>query len=194
MPVPRTLPIQKVCPSCCSTFDVCPPGKFSRYLPRSGQVFCSVECARKGRYRSGTKCKTLIPTEAAYIAGFLDGEGFIILYKRRDTVAMRAGFTNTNLRVLRRIQRMVGGGGFSHQKRRKPHHKTGHSLNVNAELAESLLLQIRPFLILKSEQADLAIEFQRKLRNPSLKSSRSWQYEALEQMKRLNRRGPNLQN
>jgi hypothetical protein len=61
--------------------------------------------------------------------------------------------------------------------------------HCNADAAYSVLQQIRPFLKIKGEQADLAIETQERLRVPGLKADRSWQNEYRLRMKELNRRG-----
>jgi hypothetical protein len=61
---------------------------------------------------------------------------------------------------------------------------------VNADGAESVLRQALPYFVTKRPQAELAISFQERLRDPALKADRSWQLEALARMKRLNRRGP----
>ena len=51
---------------------------------RINKIFCSNECSFKARYRNGLKCNDIEPLDLAYIAGFLDGEGSIFIYKRRE--------------------------------------------------------------------------------------------------------------
>lgn len=184
----RTTPIQKICPSCKREFSVCPPGKKSRLYPSNKQEFCSRDCAYRGRYRHGLICNQLTPTQAAYVAGFFDGEGSAYLYLRRDAVAMRATFANTNLEGLKTLQEWFGAGNIV-TKAREEKHKVSHMLILNSDSALSLLEQIQPYVILKKEQVRLVIDFQHRLKDPSLKADRSWQYDYREQVKALNQRG-----
>lgn len=190
MPHKRTIPISKTCPTCKKVFLVCPPGRTSRTYPSNSQVFCTHPCALKARYRSGRKCKELLPTQAAYIAGFLDADGCIMMYARRDSVAMRVTFSNTKKDVLQWIADTTGIGGYaSHPETHK--HSRSWTLQANAEAAETLLIQVRPYLIRKRKQADLAMDFQKRLRDPALNADKSWQQEYRAKMQWLNRKGPN---
>lgn len=186
----RTEPVAKVCPSCGQEFKVCPPGKASRTYPKNTQVFCSVPCARKARYRNGTQANILTPEQAAYIAGFLDGEGSVILYMRRDTVALRVTFANTNRHVLEWIQEHISVGNIIGKPRRiGSNHKVGFMLLINSDSALTLLTQVLPYLIIKREQAQIAIDFQNSLHIPSRKADRPWQYAVRAKMQALNKRG-----
>lgn len=62
----------------------------------------------------------------------------------------------------------------------------------NSEAAESILQQVRPYLRIKHEQADICLDAQERLRNPALKADRSWQYEYRDRVRALNQRGPRL--
>lgn len=155
-----------------------------------GQVMCSWDCARRARYRSGTQSQTLTDTDAAYLAGFIDGEGSVMLYHRRDVAALRITASNTSRGVLDWIAMVTGVGQVVSHKRSSEIHKTPHWWQANAEAAESVLRQIRPHLKIKQEQADLALSVQERLRVPALKADRTWQQEAIAQMKALNKRGP----
>jgi hypothetical protein len=186
----RTIPVEKTCPSCKRSFKVCPPGKSSRFYPDYDQDFCSRPCAFKARYRSGSTCNQLVPTQAAYIAGFFDGEGSAYLYIRRDAVAMRVSFANSNLEGLEVIKGWLGVGNTGSKSRETAEHKIGYILMLNSDAALSLLEQIKPYVVLKREQVRLAIDFQHRLKDPSLKADRSWQYDYREQVQALNRRGP----
>lgn len=190
MPMPRTQPITKNCVVCGREFQVCPPGRSSQYFPRNTQRMCSIACQQAGRYRHGRICNQLTVADAAYVAGFLDGEGSILLYKRNPT-ALRVCFANTNLDVLDWLRTTCGAGHItSHRGTDK--HKAGHLYLLNSDPACYLLEQIRPYLRIKATQADLAIEFQHRIRIPELKADHAWQLEAREHMMQLNRRGPNL--
>lgn len=189
MPMPKTQPVYKTCPTCGKSFPVCPPGKKSRTYPGDNQVFCSNLCSHKARYRHGRECAQLSPVDAAYIAGFLDGEGSIILYRRRDKVALRVGFANSDRPVLEWIAQVLACGSIT-IKHGNPLHKPGYILQINADAAVSLLRQVRPYLHIKARQADLAIAFQERMQDPALNSDRLWQYEYQADMRSMNQRGP----
>ena|SRR3990167_89212 len=187
-----TQPVYKNCPICKEDFPVCPPGKSSRIYPPNETEFCSPEHAAKGRYRHGRSCKRFAPEEAIYLAGFMDGEGSIILYRRRDTanVSLRVNIANTNLPAIERIRDMAKAGAISITKRHSNLHKTGYLWQINSDTAVSFLEQILPHLYIKKSQAQLAIDFAVGMRDPATKSNKQWQVECLSKMKTLNKRGP----
>lgn len=191
MPMPRTQPVMKSCIVCGKEFPVCPPGRSSKYLPPNSQQMCSNECQQAGRYRRGAPCNPLSPTDAAYIAGFLDGEGSIILYKRKPTdtrVALRVSFANCDWTVLEWIRTTCGVGNITH-KNGTSEHREGYLLLLNSDPACGLLEQVRPYLKIKGEQADIAIDFQQNVRIPARKADHAWQLEARDRMMFLNKRG-----
>jgi hypothetical protein len=117
------------------------------------------------------------------------------MYMRRDAVAMRVSFANTHRGVLEYLQTVVGAGSIVG----KPDYnqttwKQGLFFQVNSDLAASLLRQIVDYLIIKKEQAQLALDFQERLKDPSQKADRTWQYEVLARMRTMNKRGPSLQS
>lgn len=159
-------------------------------LGRQSREFCSWECRYKGRYRMSKAANTLSPLDAAYIAGFLDGEGSFLLYMRRDVAAVRITATNTNRAVIEWLKEVCGVGIIVKGKTLSDKHRLTWHWNCNSESAELVLRQIRPYLKIKTEQADFAMTVQEKLRDPAQKADRSWQKEAHEHMKFLNRTGP----
>ena len=186
----KILPLYKTCPVCKESFSVCPPGKHSRTLAPSNQTYCSKDCAYKARYRHGATCNSLSVSTAAYLAGFLDADGSIILYRRRDAVALRISLSNCNLEILEWFVEKIGAGSVVSKPVKSPKHRKAYFVQFNSDLALSLLEQIISYLHIKHEQALLAIHFQQSLKNPELKADRSGQYTAQESMKAMNRRGP----
>jgi hypothetical protein len=73
----------------------------------------------------------------------------------------------------------------------KGKHSTSYQLNINTQPTYSLLKQIRPYMVIKTKQADLAIEFVERQMIPSQKADRSWQIEMKAAMQALNGRGSN---
>ena len=188
----KTIPVEKICPVCTKPFPVCPEGKASRYYPPYETEFCSPEHARQGRYRHGRVCRSLANDEATYLAGFMDGEGSIILHRRSDTknVSLRVSIANTFLPIIETIREMTQLGTVITTIRENQKHKTAYHWNTNSDAAVSFLEQIAPYLRVKKAQAELAIQFQSGMRDPSTKTNRDWQTDCLTKMKSLNAEGP----
>lgn len=116
----------------------------------------------------------LSPTEAAYIAGFFDGEGMVGIY--RDGVAGVARQGRTNLRtnttynlvlkisqsskpVLEWIASKVGGWIVEVRVDSERKH---YAICRKGDKAKNILQALAPYLIVKKEQAEKAIEFQER--------------------------------
>lgn len=98
-------------------------------------------------------------TELAYIAGIVDGEGYIGFNKRKNgTLSLRITVTNTNLEILEWLESRFGG---SVQKHMQPqgNRKESYIWTVAALLACDFLKHIRKYMRIKARQADLAIIF-----------------------------------
>lgn len=171
-------------------------GKFverlESYAKWRRNVFCSLDCANKARYRHGYIAKHLEVTDAAYLAGLLDGEGSIMLISQNRAkwplsgIRPRVTITNTNQAVLEWVKDIAGVGQVIQKKLYNTKARLCWQWQAHSEAAESMLKQIRPYMKVKKAQADLAIEFQERLRNPSLLADRSWQFEWKERMTALN--------
>jgi len=96
-------------------------------------------------------------SELAYIAGIVDGEGCIT----RAGKHLRTSICNTDRRLIDRLKELLGEGVTSYLKReRSEKHKTGHVLVIGRAADNKRLLELLlPFLIVKREQANLAIKF-----------------------------------
>ena len=156
--------------------------------PRDAR-FHDRRCAAAARWRTGTRATRLDSCSAAYLAGFLDGEGSIMLYRRGNGAAMRISISNTNRPVLEWCQRATSVGAIVVAPRSNPRHKTAMMWMVNSQPAASILEQVLPYLIVKHEQATVALEFQRKLAIPADKAQKEWQEQWRVRMKMLNARG-----
>lgn len=178
-------PEDRTCPVCGTHFQVGGRGRPSR-----DAVFCSVRCQNLGRYRKGNTSVQLSDVDSAYIAGLVDGEGSIMLFWRRDTVAIRMTVTNTVKSALDWLQEVCQVGRIqSHRKEGATRYKPTWAWMLNGDGAISVLRQIRPYMRMKAAQAYLAIETQERLREPTLKADRIWQLEYKQKMQVLNRRG-----
>lgn len=107
-------------------------------------------------------------TELAYIAGMLDGDGYLGIRKTTSNdFPRRTGYdaimtvANTNFRVLEWLQQITGEGKI--YTSRPPDHikyrsKWGTWTLWSGAIGR-LLPRVRPFLIVKSSQADVLLEF-----------------------------------
>lgn len=152
--------------------------------------FCSRAHARAARWRTGSTASVLNLAQAAYLAGIVDGEGSIILYRRGRGASLRLAVASTDTRLLDWCVATTGVGGFLMKPRANPNHKASGQWACNSQAAESVISQLEPFLVIKREQAALALDFMRRLRMPADKARSDWQEEYRQAMARMNRRGP----
>jgi len=111
---------------------------------------------------------TMTSQEAAYIAGFLDGDGTVILGKRkcpwtRTGVSFRPEvvFTCTSREVLEGIQKMAGRGIV--KERMKPRNgknlKQQYTLRLSTRSALKVAQEVAPYAIIKKAQLGLISEY-----------------------------------
>jgi len=101
--------------------------------------------------------------ELSYYAGFFDGEGCIMISKKRASRPCRAlsvVITNTRVSVLEDIKGIFGGGLFK-VRRGKESYKDKWMWSIGGKKAVAFLTKIYPYLRLKKKEAELAFEFQR---------------------------------
>jgi hypothetical protein len=138
----------------------------------------------------------------AYLAGFIDGEGSLILDRKVATEGgvQRVWFTprltigNTHLGVLSAIKETIGGGFIqSHGKRVNPRHKPAWQYNLcGRRQMEPLLKRLAPLLLVKRAQADELLAFMTLMTGGGHKLSQeelSRRESVVVQMQTLNRRG-----
>ena len=116
------------------------------------------------------------PTELAYAAGFLDGEGYIAFASRQTALSKRisavVSITNTNRLVLDWFA-VVFGGGVHKNGKGLPPRKQAWRWMISSSKAEAFLLQVRPFLRVKLKQADLVLNFREQNLETSITSMRA---------------------
>lgn len=94
--------------------------------------------------------------EVAYAAGFIDGEGCIYIAKER--YELRFSISQTNPIPLYRIQDLFG-GKIGNYKKRIGTNKPIYELKLTGRRAYNALKILRPYLIVKADESDLAIEY-----------------------------------
>ena len=110
--------------------------------------------------------------EAAYLAGFIDGEGSIAITASKLMNGVKNGglalimkITNTNKSVLEDIASLWGGRlALSYATTGA---KPVFALYWGAKDAGTILGEIKPYLKIKKEQCDIALQFQSTLKGYS---------------------------
>lgn len=192
MAMHKTELVTKNCVVCGKPFTVCPPGKTSRSCQRPFETeHCTRTCHNKARYRQGVECGELTPTQAAYIAGFLDGEGSIMLINQsHERIGLRVTFTNCDPGIMEWLKATTGVGVSVLTRHDEAKHRPAYIMALNTQPAYSLLKQVLPYLIIKKAQAELAIQFTERQAIPKEKADQSWQLEMKAAMQAMNLRGP----
>ena len=104
-------------------------------------------------------------TELAYIAGIVDGEGYIGIsadHRKRNPDKpcwrLRVAVTNTNEWLVQYLKFSIGGGVILLKNSKNP--KPCYQWSTDRGKAAEFLKLILPYLQLKRPQAELAIKFQ----------------------------------
>jgi hypothetical protein len=137
-----------------------------------------------------------------YLAGILDGEGTITICRseymnekmgkyRHGQRYLTVGFhvkvqvKNTDMRLMRWLKKRFGGEIYPDKSIRPAHHKDIFVWHHAAESKQEFLLAVLPYLIIKREQAIVALDFLRlgSSRNPEKRQ------EFYEKIVALNQRG-----
>lgn len=97
--------------------------------------------------------------DLSWLAGFIDGEGTIGLYRHPDGFVASVVISNTNLPVLLHVFRLTGCGGIYKKPTRKSGHVQGYHFRVNERTAvDALVRRLLPHLRIKKSQAELMIQ------------------------------------
>ena len=108
--------------------------------------------------------------EKAYIAGFLDADGCIGITRKRSLskaheydFCVRIIITNSYFPIIEWLKTTVGAGCAYHNKYRyKPTWSTVHRYQITNEVARELLQVLVPYLHVKKQRAELALELPTK--------------------------------
>lgn len=103
-----------------------------------------------------------------YLAGLFDGEGCI--YLNPDTFALRAQVIMTHP-VVKRFKELFGGSVYwrDNAKYAEKGWKPLWTWCIRCKQAENFLEQVVPYLIVKEDQARIALEFRRRIQTGSRK-------------------------
>lgn len=92
--------------------------------------------------------KTLSRTNAAYIAGLIDGEGTVTLTRkhRNENRQLAVSISNTEKPLLEFVLEMIGAGKITGKRTTSSKHSPSFTYAVYNRQALKLLKQIQPFL------------------------------------------------
>lgn len=133
------------------------------------------------------------------MAAFVDGEGSIGIYrslrKGKYTYAQHLQIINTDIRLIEWLVENFG-GSFPKVMNMGDNHKDAYHWTINGYNSYKILKKIRPYLLLKQEQADNAIELYKKVSkwkyggiNPLPDHKRKLSEELYQRNRELNMRG-----
>jgi hypothetical protein len=140
----------------------------------------------------------------AVAAGLVAGEGHISVIRRergerfgQPQWQARVTVTNTDIRMIEWLLANFGGGA-DYRARPNPRHKPVAVWRLHGPKARDFLVSIRPYLVIKQEQADLIIAFQKLIRHSHWTRPRLTDEELAKRedvflrLKTLNQKGPPL--
>ena len=107
------------------------------------------------------QAKILIPEDAAYIAGLIDGEGTISLSRKHrfDNRQLVVSISNTERNLLNYVQETVGAGSITNKRVTRANHTPSFTYSISNRQALDLLKQITPYLkSYKSGRATLILD------------------------------------
>ena len=119
------------------------------------------------------------PTDLAYVAGYMDGEGCFRANKGNIEVQIK----NTYPHVLRFIEDLFGGRVV--QVRRKPRacdHRSVFGFSIYGDDARNMVRQLLPYLKEKKNQAELVLEL---INYPPRSSKKESLIRRLKELKRI---------
>jgi hypothetical protein len=108
--------------------------------------------------KRGSPVNRLNIVDAAYLAGFIDGEGTITIHKYKNVCRPRIMVCNTNLEILEWIKFKVGKGFICERKWKNSNWKTGYTWVLDGhDSVKNLLSQLLQFLKIKKVNAIICL-------------------------------------
>ena len=107
------------------------------------------------------KGRTLDPTEAAWLAGLLDGDGTVALPRRHKNEhrQLEVSISNTDFALLEYVKSIVGMGRITRKRSIAKNHTPSGAYQISNRQALTLLEQILPYLrTYKSKRAKLVVD------------------------------------
>jgi len=141
----------------------------------------------------------LVATDAAYIAGILDGEGTISINFRNPRAVSRevntqltiqVCVTMTDYELIKWLREITDCGNIYSNPARQVHHKPTWSPRPGIADAYEIIAQCLPYMKTKRRQGEIYLELV-EMRRTSTRSERNWtrQFDLATENRRLNQRG-----
>ena len=99
-------------------------------------------------------------TDAAYIAGIIDGEGTVTLSRRHrsENRQLVISISNTERPLLEYVLNSVGAGKITGKRTYQPHHSASYTYAISNRQALALLNQVVPYLkTYKAKRSDIIL-------------------------------------
>lgn len=188
--VAKIIPEARKCLVCPNTFLVGGTGNGLR-----SKKYCSYVCAGvAGGKKPAVLANNLTDLDRAYLAGMFDADGHVGIYGRntgpQGYARVRLDISNTNFELLGWIQEVTGIGSIQRKQPLNERYKPGGNWITSSEAAVSVLTQLLPYMRVKRDRAELAIEYQVGLKDAARRADVEWRERYRAEMLRLNKRGP----
>jgi hypothetical protein len=103
--------------------------------------------------------RQLRESEAAYIAGIIDGEGTITLTRTHRGESRRPIVSSTERALLEYVRLVIGAGRITNKPRSRIHHSASFAYVISSRNALALLSQISQYLhTYKLDRANLLLQ------------------------------------
>lgn len=138
--------------------------------------------------------------EKAYLAGLIDGEGTVSIVRLRNRGPESAHYvasveiSNTDTRMIDWIMVRLGGSVVVNRRKVVQGWKPVYRLGLRNKLAERIIREVLPYLVLKECQAQLVIELRERTRKDGDRrrltaGERGYRAHLYEECRKLNVRG-----
>jgi hypothetical protein len=107
-------------------------------------------------------CSSISDVDAAWAAGFIDGEGYLGTVRASGHIQPRIVAGQCTLEPLEKLRDVFGGCVYAHKKQRVEWRRFW-AWQMQGGSCLRVALAIRPFLVVKAEQADILIELSRRI-------------------------------
>jgi hypothetical protein len=97
--------------------------------------------------------------EKAYLAGLIDADGSIGIYRNRNRYKPTVSVSNNNREVLEWCRNLIGKGALCTKQPRKENHSISYDLRWDYNTALRIAEQCLPYLIIKKERAHLLLKW-----------------------------------
>lgn len=102
----------------------------------------------------------MLETEKAYIAGLIDGEGHIGIYREsRGCLRPQVRIEMQDKELVEWLHSITGAGGTTRTITRNGYKYHTYAIKWSARKAAALLVEVLPYLRAKRKQAEIFLEF-----------------------------------